>query len=241
MSSANDSPTQSPATASDTGRTSIQAVPPPPETPSTAPTPEKSKRKRLTVEGLQRIVWRLDKLTVGIVLLLTFLLASFTARNSDLWLHVATGRAIAQQHWFLDKDPFTFTAKGTWVNHSWLWDLTLYGVFQVTGGTDLDNPDLSLTGPVLIAVKAILMVILAWVLMSIRRPGQSVWVAAVCTTVVMIVLSYWIFLQPKCISFLFLGLTLYLLQRPQSPDMPETPFPSTPTFTPLPLSLLYYA
>src|SRR5207245_11694334 len=111
MSSANDSSTPIPATSSDAGRTSIQAVPPPPETPSTAPTPTKSKRKRLTVEGLQRIVSRLDKLTVGIVLLFRFLFASFAARNSDLWLHVATGRAIAQQHWFLDKDPFTFTAE----------------------------------------------------------------------------------------------------------------------------------
>src|SRR5260370_16384846 len=157
MSSANDSPTQSPATASDTGRTSIQAVPPPPETPSTAPTPAKSKRKRLTVEGLQRIVWRLDKLTVGIVLLLTFLLASFAARNSDLWLHVATGRAIAQQHWFLDKDPFTFTAEGTWVNHSSLWALPLYALFQVTVGTHLHNPGLCFTGPVLIPAAAALL------------------------------------------------------------------------------------
>src|SRR5947208_4628270 len=181
MSSPNDSSTPLSTTSSDTGRTSIQAVPPPPETPSTAPTPTKSKRKRLTVEGLQRIVSRLDKVTVGIVLLLTFFLASFAARNSDLWLHVATGRAIAQHHGFLDKDPFTFTAEGPWVNHSWLWDLGVYGLFKLTGGTDLDNPDLSLTGPVLTVAKAVLMVILAWVLMSIRRPGQRVCAAVICT------------------------------------------------------------
>ena len=93
MSSANDSSAPIPTTSSDTGRTSIQAVPPPPED-SASPTPAKNKRKRLTVHDLQRIVSRLDQLTVGIVLLLTFLLASFAARNSDLWLHVATGRAI---------------------------------------------------------------------------------------------------------------------------------------------------
>src|SRR5207244_8496143 len=107
-----------------------------------------------------------------------------------------------------------FTAEGPWVNHSWLLDLIVYGIFQLTGGTNLDNPDLSLTGPVLIGAKAMLMVILAWVLMSIRRPGQSVWLPAVFTALTMMVLSRWISLQPKVISFLFLGLTLYFLQRP---------------------------
>jgi hypothetical protein len=210
MSSANDSSISTHTTSPDAGRTSLQAVPPPPETPLT---PIKSKQKRLTVEGLQRIVSRLDKLTVGIVLLLTFLLASFASRNSDMWQHLATGRAMVQEHSFLKEDPFSFTADGPWVNHSWLWDLGLYAVFQLTGGTDLDNPNLSVTGPVLIGAKAILMVILAWILMSIRRTDQSVWMPAIFTVLTMVVLSRWIFLQPKCISFLFLGLTLYLLQR----------------------------
>src|SRR6516164_11530157 len=99
MNSANESSASTPSTSSDTGRTSIQAVPPPPESPQ--PASAKSKRKRLTVEGLQRIVARLDGLTVVLVLLLTFLLSSFAARNTDLWLHVATGRAMLQEHSFL--------------------------------------------------------------------------------------------------------------------------------------------
>jgi tetratricopeptide (TPR) repeat protein len=213
MNSANESSASTPSTSSDTGRTSIQAVPPPPESPQ--PASAKSKRKRLTVEGLQRIVARLDGLTVVLVLLLTFLLSSFAARNTDLWLHVATGRAMLQEHSFLQKDPFSFTAEGPWVNHSWLLDLIVYGIFQWTGGTNLENPDLSLTGPVLIGAKAMLMVILAWVLMSIRRPGQSVWLPAGFTALTMVVLSRWVSLQPKVISFLFLGLTLFFLQRPR--------------------------
>jgi hypothetical protein len=213
MSSANDPSASTHTTSPDTGRTSLQAVPPPPETPAS---PAKEKRKRLTIESLQRIVSRLDKLTVGIVLLLTFLLASFAARNSDLWMHLASGRAMVQQHSLLKEDPFSFTASGPWVNHSWLGDLALYGVFQLTGGTDLENPNLSVAGPVLIGIKAIFMVILAGILMCIRRTGQSVWLAAVFTALAMVVLSRWIFLQPKCISLLFLGLTLCLLQRPSS-------------------------
>jgi len=40
----------------------------------------------------------------------------------------------------------------------------------------------------------------------------------------LIVLSRWLFLQPKVISFLFLRLTLYLLQRPE----PETWYEKRP-------------
>jgi hypothetical protein len=191
---------------------------------------------------VELIVRLLDKVTVGIVLLLTFLLASFAARNSDLWLHVATGRAIVQHGGFLDKDPFTFTAEGPWVNHSWLWDLAVYGVFKLTGGTDLDNPNLSLTGPVLIAIKAILMVILAGVLISIRRPGQSVWAAVVFTALAMIVLSRWFWLQPKSISFLFLGVTLYLLQRRVSREAsaPERRFALGRSIVAIPLLFLLW-
>lgn len=216
-----ESSASSPLSSSESGRTSIQAVPPPPEssalqglTPPASP-PAKTKRKRMTVEGLTRLVGRLDKVIVGVVVLLTFLLGSFTARNSDLWQHLATGRAIAQQGSFLRQDPFTYTADGTWVNHSWLSDLILYNVFRLTAGADSLNPDLSRAGPLLVGAKALLIVLLAWVMMRIRRPGQSIWAAAVCTALSIVVLSRWTFLQPKCISFLFLGLTLYLLQRPE--------------------------
>jgi tetratricopeptide (TPR) repeat protein len=191
------------------------------------------------VEGLQRIVARLDGLTVGIVLLLTFLLSSFAARNTDLWLHVATGRAMVQEHSFLQKDPFSYTAEGPWVNHSWLLDLIVYGIFQWTGGANLESPDLSLTGPVLISAKAILMVILAWVLMSIRRPGQSVWLPAVFTALAMVVLSRWVSLQPKVISFLFLGLTLYFLQRPWG-DAGERKFALSRPIIAIPLLFLLW-
>src|SRR5713101_1182022 len=107
MTSANDSSLPNPPPSSETGRTSIQAVPPPPETSTPGSPPAKTQRKRMTVEGLTRVVGRLDLAIVSIVLVLTFFLASFAARNSDLWLHLATGRAIIQDHSFLQTDPFT--------------------------------------------------------------------------------------------------------------------------------------
>ncbi|HEV2947242.1 MAG TPA: hypothetical protein VGX70_07690 [Gemmataceae bacterium] len=218
MNSPNESSASTPITSSEPGRTSIQAVPPPPETSvvqdDTSPT-AKTKRKRLSVEGLTRLVRRLDVAIAAVVIVLSFLLASFAARNSDLWQHLAAGRVIAQEGSIPRQDPFTYTAEGTWVNHSWLSDLILYNVFRLTAGGDLMNPDLSMVGPLLIVAKAILIVLLAWIMMRIRRPDQSLWIAAIFTAISMIVLSRWLFLQPKIISLLFLGLTLYLLQRPE--------------------------
>jgi tetratricopeptide (TPR) repeat protein len=152
---------------------------------------------------------------VAVVIVLTFLLSSFAARNSDLWQHLAAGRVIAQEGSIPRQDPFTYTAEGTWVNHSWLSDLILYNIFRLATGADPMNPDLSVVGPLLIVLKAILIVLLAWIMMRIRRSGQSLWIAAIFTAISIIVLSRWLFLQPKIISFLFLGLTLYLLQRPE--------------------------
>ena len=42
---------------------------------------------------------------VALVLALAFLLASAPARHSDLWLHLATGRALADGAWRFGPDP----------------------------------------------------------------------------------------------------------------------------------------
>lgn len=69
------------------------------------------------------------------LLLLSLLaLAAFgirTLSNSDFWIHLATGRLIAQNG--LPKiDPFAYTtfADRTWVNPSWLYDLALYFMWR---------------------------------------------------------------------------------------------------------------
>src|SRR5271154_3870834 len=59
-----------------------------------------------------------DRGLVAIVMLLAFLLASFVARNSDFWLHLASGRLIVEGQASFGVDPFAYTTAGTyWVNH----------------------------------------------------------------------------------------------------------------------------
>src|SRR5260370_33613516 len=69
---------------------------------------------------------------VGLVLLLAFFLASAPVRNSDFWLHLATGKALLDGHYQLCADPFSYATDGsTWVNHSWLFDVVLYVRYQL--------------------------------------------------------------------------------------------------------------
>src|SRR5947208_7394745 len=74
----------------------------------------------------------LDALWAVLVAALAFLLASTPARNSDLWLHLASGRSLAQGQTPRGTDPFASTTTGVfWVNHAWLSDLGLYELYEL--------------------------------------------------------------------------------------------------------------
>ena len=48
-----------------------------------------------------------------------------------------------------------------------------------------------------------------------RRPGQRLWTPALCAALAMLVISGRVYLQPVLLSYLFLGMTLWLLERPR--------------------------
>jgi hypothetical protein len=157
----------------------------------------------MTAQQLARWLGWLDVALVVIVLALAFLLASFSVRNSDFWMQLATGRLIAQGKYQFGKDPFAWTTENVyWINHSWLFGLLVYGVFQTLGGTAL------------VVIKALAVTLLAAILLAIRRPGQSLWFPAVGTALALLAVSPRLFLQPTIASFVLLGLMLFLVLRP---------------------------
>jgi tetratricopeptide (TPR) repeat protein len=148
--------------------------------------------------------WRrpLSRFLVVLALVFAFLAASFAIRNSDFWLHLATGRHIAQGHTdvLFGKDPFAYTTEGIyWVNHSWGFDLALYLLYGV------------LVGSGLVVVKALLIVLLALLMIRVVGPG---WPAAAFTALAILAMSPRLLLQPAVVSFMLLGTTLWLLTRP---------------------------
>jgi hypothetical protein len=131
-----------------------------------------------------------------------FLSASSLARNSDLWFHLAAGRLLANGKFSFGKDPFAFTTEQVyWANHSWLFDLALYGLRNGIGDTGV------------VVLKALLVTALAGILLSVRRRDQSLLVPAFCTTLALLAMNPRLLLQPTCVSFFLMGLTFWILWR----------------------------
>jgi hypothetical protein len=137
----------------------------------------------------------------GVVLVFAFLLASFAVRNSDFWLHLATGRLIASGGYQIGVDPFASTTEGVrWVNHSWLFDWLLYQTHQVLGDK-------------IVILKAVLVSLLAVVMMATGRRNANLALPAAFTALALLVASPRLLLQPMLISTLFLAVTVWLLAR----------------------------
>lgn len=153
----------------------------------------------------------LDGLLALLVLAFAFLVSSTAVRNSDFWLYLAMGRQLAegQARPWGGEDPFCYTTSGVyWVNHAWLFDLILYGIAIAAGGVDT-----LAAGYALVGFKALIVTALAWVMLRTRRAGHSLWIPALSTALSILVLSPRALLQPTVLSFLFLGITVYLLHQ----------------------------
>src|SRR5262249_6632791 len=82
-----------------------------------------------------------------------------------------------------------------------LYGVPFYGLHQLIGI------------PGLIVINALLVVGLALVLVRLGRIGPGLWLPALMAAIAILTASPRLYLQPIIVSWLFLGLTLYFLQR----------------------------
>jgi hypothetical protein len=148
----------------------------------------------LTTEGPspRRLRW----LPILFVAIFAFLLASFPARNSDLWMHLAKGRQLAQM---LSSGTLPWHSPEFSSNPNWLYDLLFYSLYSAIGG------------PGVVLLKALLVVGLALAVLRLCRFGSGWWIATVCTGLALLVMSPGLLLQPATVSYCFLALTLWFL------------------------------
>jgi tetratricopeptide (TPR) repeat protein len=192
-----------------TAATATHAAPPAPPPADIPLPPTRPKPVVVSPEQLAIRLRRLDLLVVAVVVVLAFFLASFIARNSDVWMSLASGRLLAKGDYHFGVDPFSYTTKGAyWVNHSWLYDLISYGLYQLTTDTGL------------VIFKALLVTALAGVMLASGRRGRSLLIPAVCTALALLAISPLLFLRSTVVSFLFMGVTLCLLLRAGTEDLP---------------------
>src|SRR5262245_59545280 len=137
-----------------------------------------------------------------------FLLASHPARNSDLWGRLAAGRDVLRGAF----PPGALA--GLDVHRTWLSNLALYGVHQAGGDASA------------VLVKWLLVAGLGLVLFDLSRARGGWWVPVTCTALALLAIGTRLLLQPVTASYLFLGLSLWLLRpRPHGGDRPIFPPP----------------
>jgi hypothetical protein len=152
-----------------------------------------------------------DWILLGLAVVLSVVVSSVPATNADVWMQLATGRLIAHGEYIPGgADPFSCATAARdgqeasrWVNHSWLYALLLYALYSVAGPIGV------------IIAKGILMALLMVVLIQVRARDTNKFIVAVCLTLTVIALSLRLGppLQPVLVSYLFLGITLFILYR----------------------------
>lgn len=162
---------------------------------------------------------------------LAFLAASFAARNSDLWVHLAAGKRLFNGEYKLGTDPFSYAGEARrWVNHSWLFDA---GAYLLYGNPPTPDPDTG--GPaggfVLVLVKALAVALAAALLIAIRRSGFSLFPWAVCAALAVLASAPRLVLGPHLASFVLLSAMLFILFRiPSRPNSWRVPIAIGVTF-----------
>jgi hypothetical protein len=131
-------------------------------------------------------------------------LFAFSARNAtdpDLWWHLRTGQLILQNHAVFHTDPYSFTRGGQpWINHEWLSDLFMYGLYR-TGGKDA----------LIVAFAGIAAG--AFLLLFAHCPGKP-YLAGAVTVWGALASAPSLGIRPQIISLLFVSFFLWLLERP---------------------------
>jgi hypothetical protein len=149
-----------------------------------------------------------DMLLALLLTALAFLLGSFAANNSDVWMNLASGQRIAEGEWSVGVDPFSFATEATdtrpavvWVEHGWLYSLLLYLLHNLIGGAGL------------VILKALAVVGLAWCLLSIPGGRKARFMSVIHVGLALVAIGPQLVLRPMTVSFLFFGLTLLICFR----------------------------
>jgi hypothetical protein len=71
---------------------------------------------------------------MAILALGLFTMAARSITDPDVWWHLRTGQLILQNHSLFHTDPYSFTRFGqSWINHEWLSEVLLFGLYRVAG------------------------------------------------------------------------------------------------------------
>ncbi len=149
---------------------------------------------------VRKLLTALDAQRLLIILLFTsiFVMAAQEVTNTDLWWHLASGRYIWERRGVPLYDPFSHTAFGRrWIDHSWLSQVVIYGVYRAAGFGGL-------------AFLAAALITLAFVLVFLYSPGH-LYIRVFATLLGALASAVTWEMRPHIFSFLFTALFLFIL------------------------------
>ena len=139
------------------------------------------------------------------LLLFAFLLASFPARNTDVWANLASGRDL-------------LGGRFAGLSFTWLYDLGLY-LTHAVGGEFLA-----------VALKAVAVGGVGVLLLFTGRTRSGWLVPVICAGLAALAVSSKAVLRPTTVSYLFLALVLWLETHPHGATARRFPWPTAVLF-----------
>src|SRR6516164_3865773 len=174
-----------------------------------------------------------DIVILGLLLILSFFLASFAATNTDLWLNLAIGKRISEWEFEFGVDPYSWATEATltgpavyWVHHSWLYSWLVFQLYSVSGGAGL-----VIGKAILFSAGIALLSRISFGAYDSSRglAGLSVprleanatrswseasrWFGLICLVMAALAASNLILVRPIVVSLLFLSITLFVLDH----------------------------
>ena len=123
--------------------------------------------------------------------------------DPDVWWHIRVGATILSTHHWPTTDPYSFTVYGThWIAYQWLGEVVIAIFSNLWGLRGLLALDVILAAAILFALYALVTM----------RCGNSKAAFVVCALFLPLVYSS-LSLRPQMLAYLFLVLTLIILER----------------------------
>jgi hypothetical protein len=142
----------------------------------------------------------LERLLTVLTFIAVFTMAVRVPADSDTWWHLLSGRYIVENKTIPLTDPFSHTRLGEpWIDHGWLAQILLYGLYALGGWAGLS---LGVAG---LVTLAFVFVYLQSVGNPFLRAFGVVWGAVTASVV-------WV-ARPQIVSFFLTALVAYLLDR----------------------------
>ena len=137
-----------------------------------------------------------------------FILGRYFAVDPDVWWHIKNGQNILATHHWPTTDTFSFTVNGQpWISMEWLGDILFATIARLGGLRGLDALLIVLGGTIMVALYAY----------ATLRSGSSK--AGFAAAAALLVLANGSFtLRPQMLGYLFLILTLIVLERFRQSD-----------------------